>query len=59
MESNLGLMLEHSWAIYMDPLMVQMMAILRDYLLEVHWDLLMVKLLIMMKASKCDIMMVK
>ena len=50
MEPHLGLMLEHSWPIYMDPLMVLMMASLRDYCLEVHWDILMVKYLDLMKA---------
>ena len=50
MESHLGLMLEQSWYIYMDPLMVLMMAILRSPLLETHWYLIMVKLLVPMKA---------
>ena len=43
MESHLGLMLEQSWALKMELLMVLTTASLRDYCLEVHWDLLMVK----------------
>ena len=52
-------MLEHSWALYMDPLMVLMMGILQGDFLEVHWDILMVKFLDLMKASNWDILMVK
>ena len=36
-----------------------MMEILKDYYLEVQWDILMVKSLDMIKVSKWDIMMVK
>ena len=43
-------LLEHSWTLYMDHLMVMMMASLSYYGLEVHWDLLMVKCLALMKA---------
>ena len=52
-------MLEHSWDLYMDPLVVLMVEILRDYLLEVHWDIMMVKCLDMMKASNWNYFMVK
>ena len=54
MKSHLGLMLKNSFAVYMDLLMVPMMTSLRDYLLENHWDLLMVKCLALMKASNCE-----
>ena len=37
-------MLEHIWVIKMNPLMVLMMEILKGNFLEVHWDLLMIKL---------------
>ena len=37
-------MLEHIWVIKMNPLMVPMMEILKGCFLEVHWDLLMIKL---------------
>ena len=43
----------------MDPLVVLMMVRFRDYLLETHWDLLMLKCLSLMKASNWDLMMVK
>ena len=59
MESHLVLMLEQSWDLYMDPLMVIRMAILRDYRLEMYWGLLMVKCLVLMKASNWDILIVK
>ena len=36
MESNLGLMLEHSWALKMDHLMIPIMASSRAYCLEAH-----------------------
>ena len=52
-------MSEHSWALYMDPLMVLMMGILQGDFLEVHWDILMVKFLDLMKASNWDYIMVK
>ena len=45
MESNLGLVLEQSWDINMDPLMVLIMEIFGGYFLENHWDILMVKCL--------------
>ena len=38
----------------MDPLMVIMMEILRDYLLETHLDILMVKGLFLMRVSNWD-----
>ena len=38
--------------------MVLIMEILRDYFLEVHWDILMVKFLDLMNASNWDLMMV-
>ena len=50
-EPHLGLVLEQNWAFSMDPLMVLMMARLRDYCLEVHWGILMAKFLALMKAS--------
>ena len=40
-------------------LMVLMVTSLRGYLLETHWDLLMVKCLDLMKASNWDILIVK
>ena len=43
----------------MDPLIVLMMKILRDYCLEVHWGLPMKNRLYLMKESNCDLMMVK
>ena len=43
----------------MDSLMVLMMAILRDYLLKVDWDLLMLKFLYLMKALNWYILVVK
>ena len=43
----------------MDPLMVIMMERLRDYCLETHWDVLMVKCSALIKASDGDIIMVK
>ena len=51
MESHLGLLLEHSWALYMDPLIVLMMSSLRGYCLETNWNLLMVNCMAPMKAS--------
>ena len=36
MELHLGLMLEQSWDLYMDPLMVLIMESFSAYLLEVH-----------------------
>ena len=39
--------------------MVLIMAILKAYFLETHWDLLMVKCLYLMKASNWDYMEVK
>ena len=50
MESHLVLMLEQIWNIYMYPLMVLMMESLGAYCLAVHFDLLMVKCLALMKA---------
>ena len=43
-------MLEHSWALYIDPLMVLIMERLRAYFLETRWGLIVVKLLALMKA---------
>ena len=43
MESNLGLMLEQSWSLYIGPLMVILMEIMSAYFLEDNCDLLMVK----------------
>ena len=45
MKSHLWLMLEYSWALYMNPLVILMMEILSTYCLETQWDLLMVKFL--------------
>ena len=56
---TLGLMSEHSWDIYMDPLMVLSMASLRAYFLETHWDLLVVKCLDLMKSSNWYYLVVK
>ena len=36
----------------MDSLMVLMMEIFRDYCMETHWDILTVKFMDLMKASK-------
>ena len=43
MESNLGLIFEQIWDLYVGLLMVLMMVSSRDYFLETHWDILMVK----------------
>ena len=43
----------------MDNLMVLIKARLRAYFLENHWDLLMVKLLVLMEASNWDYPVVK
>ena len=43
----------------MDPLIVTMMARLRAYFLNVHWDILMAKCLDLMKASNCYYLVVK
>ena len=43
----------------MGPLMVLMMASLRDYCLKNNWDILMVKCLALMKSPKGDFMVVK
>ena len=43
-ESYLGLLLEQSWGLYMDPLMFLMMVSFSSYFLGVHWFLLMVNL---------------
>ena len=51
-------MLEQMWDVYMDPLMVITIEILRYYCLENHWDLLMVKCLALIKASNWDYLMV-
>ena len=59
MESHLVLMLEQSLNIYMGPLIVIILASLRAYFFETHFDLLMVKCLALMKASKWDLLMVK
>ena len=39
--------------------MVLMLAILRAYCFENHWDILMVKCLVLMKASNWDYLVVK
>ena len=44
-------MLEQGWDLDMDTLMVLMMEIMIFYLLDTHWDVLMVKYLDLMKAS--------
>ena len=43
----------------MYPLMVIMMARLRDYFFETHWDLIMVKSLALIKASNWDYLLVE
>ena len=43
----------------MDPLMVLKMAIFKNYGLEAHWDLLMVKCLYITNASIWDLLMVE
>ena len=43
----------------MDNLIVLMMEIFRAYLLEIHWYILIVKLLDLIKASNWDLPMVK
>ena len=49
-ESRLELMLEQSWALYMDTLMVLMMEILKDDCSEVYWDILVVMCLAQINA---------
>ena len=39
--------------------MIIMITSLRDYSLEPHWDILVVKCMGLMKASNCDYLMVK
>ena len=58
-KSLLVVMLEQSWDIYMDPLMVLTMTIFRDYLLKTKWDILMVKCLALTKELRWLLMMVK
>ena len=43
----------------MDPFVVLIMEKLRAYFLETRWDLLMVKCLVMMKASNWDYLVLK
>ena len=42
----------------MDRFMVLMMARLRDYYMETHWDILTGKCMVLMKASKWDVLIV-
>ena len=58
MYSNLLLMLEQIWDLYMEPLIIILMASLWGYCLKNHWDLLMVKCLDLMKTINCDHLMV-
>ena len=51
MESHLGLMLEQSWDIKVISLTILMIESLRDYVLETHWDKLIIKCLDLMKSS--------
>ena len=51
MESHLGLILEQIWEIYIDPLIIIIMASSRDYCLGTNWYLLMVKCMALIKAS--------
>ena len=50
MESHLGLMLDQSWDLKMDCLMVLMVASFDDYFLEAQWDLFIINCLALMKA---------
>ena len=43
----------------MDPLMVLMMEIFRDYCMETNWDILTVKFMALLKASNWDVLIVK
>ena len=43
--------LEHNWTIYMDPLMVIMMASSRSYFLDFYWYITISEPLDLMKAS--------
>ena len=64
---NLKCICHHTWywcwkragIFYMDYLMVLINEILRAYWLEVHWDILMVKWLALIKSSIWDLLMVK
>ena len=59
MESHLGLMLEQRWDLKMDTLMVLIITSLIYYCFSVHWDILTLKCMDLMKSSNWDLLVVK
>ena len=59
MESGFSLMSKKIWDIYIDSLILLIMAILRACCLESHWYLLVVNSTGLMKVSNWDYYMVK
>ena len=43
----------------MDPLMVPMMESFKGYCIEIHWDILTIKCMALMKTSNRDVPMIK